>query len=62
VRGRLREPGLERGDDLGVLGPDRVRVGLLEDGPDQRRYPRLGGPGYPGEQIAVVVGLMPTSA
>ena len=53
--GRGRELGLERGDDLAVLGPDRGGVGLLEDGADQRGYPRLGGLGHPGEQVAVVV-------
>ena len=47
--------GLERGDDLGVLGADRGRVGLLEDGADQGGDPRLGGLGHPGEQVAVVV-------
>src|SRR4029077_14704417 len=31
------------------------RAGLLEDGPDQGRHPRLGALGYPGEQVAVVV-------
>src|ERR1700685_1404298 len=41
--GRGRQLGLQRGDDLGVLGPDRGRVRLLEDGPDQCRHPRLVG-------------------
>ena len=55
VCGRGRELGLERGDDLGVLGADRGRVGLLEDGADQGGDPRLGGLGHAGEQVAVVV-------
>jgi hypothetical protein len=58
----LRQLGLQRGDDLGVLGADPGRVRLLEDGPDQGRDPRLGGLGYPGEQVAMVVRLIPTSA
>ena len=52
----------ERGDDLGVLGPDRGRVRLLEDGADQGRDPRLGRFRHPGEQVAMVVRLMPRSA
>jgi hypothetical protein len=55
MRGSGRQLGLERGDDLGVLGPDRGRVRLLEDGADQGGDPRLGGLGHPGEQVAVVV-------
>jgi hypothetical protein len=54
---RGRKLGLQRGDDLGVLGAHRRRVGLLEDGPDQGGHPRLGGLGHPGEQVAVVVKL-----
>src|SRR5690242_21480475 len=40
--GGLRQLGLQRGSDLGVLGADRCRVGLLEDGPDQGGHPGLG--------------------
>ena len=49
------ELGLQRGGDLGVLGADRVRVGLLEDGADQGGHPLLGRFRHPGEQVAVVV-------
>jgi hypothetical protein len=55
MSGGLRQLGLERGGDLGVLGADRGRVGLLEDGADQGGDSRLGGLGHPGEQVAVVV-------
>ena len=55
MRCRGRELGLQRGDDLGVLSADRGRVGLLEDGPDQGRYPRLRRFRHPGEQVAMVV-------
>jgi hypothetical protein len=60
--GRGRELGLQRGGDLGVPGADRRRVGLLEDGPDQGRSPTAGRSWVPGEQVAVVMELMPTSA
>jgi hypothetical protein len=30
-----RQLGFERSGDLAVLGPDRGRIGLLEDGADQ---------------------------
>jgi hypothetical protein len=49
------EPGLQRGDDLGVLSAHGGGVGLLEDRADQRRYPRLGGLGDSGEQVSVDV-------
>ena len=62
VGGGGRELRLERGHDLGVLRAHRGCVGLLEDGPHQGGHPRLRGPGDPGEQVAVVVGVMPTSA
>jgi hypothetical protein len=55
LRGLAGELGLQRGDDLSVLGADRGRIGLLEDGADQRGHPRLGGLGHPGEQVAMVV-------
>jgi hypothetical protein len=38
-----------------VLGPDRGRIGLLEDGADQGGHPRLGRFRYAGEQVAMVV-------
>jgi hypothetical protein len=50
-----RELGLQRGDDLGVLAPDAGRVGLFEDRADQGGYPRLGGLGDLGGQVARVV-------
>jgi hypothetical protein len=61
VRGRGRQLGLQRGDNVGVLSADRGRVRLLEDGGDQCRYPRLGGLGHLGKQVAMVVRLMPTA-
>jgi hypothetical protein len=55
VRSGGRELGLQPGDDLAVLGADRGRVGLLEDGPDQGRDPGLGGLGDLGGQDVGVV-------
>ena len=57
--GGLRQLGSQGFDDLAVLGADRGRVGLLEDGADQGGDPRLGGLGHPGEQVAVVVRAAP---
>jgi hypothetical protein len=49
------ELGLQRGDDLVVLGADGAGVGLLEDGADQRGYPGLRGLGDLGGEISRVV-------
>jgi hypothetical protein len=42
-----------------VLGLDLLGGGLVEDGPHQRRHPRLRGLGHAGEQVAQVVGAAP---
>jgi hypothetical protein len=55
VRGSSRELRLKSGHDLGVLGADRRGVGLLEDGADQRRHPRLRRLGHLRGQVPRVV-------
>ena len=57
--GGVGELGLDRVHDPGVLGVDRVGVGLVEDRADQRRDPRLGRLRDFREQIAQVVGAAP---
>jgi hypothetical protein len=56
VFGGLGELGLQGVEDVPHLSLDRLGVGLLEDGPQQRRDAGLGGPGNLTEQVAGVMG------